>query len=82
MTPLKCPACGGDKWLPVLRLFLDVGTDRPPWPLPLEREPEDVWYQCWNGCVSITGEGEFIGAGVKRTEENSAGQMSEEVRIP
>jgi hypothetical protein len=53
-------------WMgPVVQLFLDIGLDRPPCPLTLEREPDAVWYRCVNGCVEVTGQGEIIGLGVR-----------------
>jgi len=66
MNTLRCPACEGCEWLPVVHLFLDVGLTRPPCPLTLEREPEAIWYRCAKGCVGITGQGKFIGPGVRR----------------
>jgi hypothetical protein len=65
MSALKCPACGGCGWVPVVQLFLDVGIGRPPCPLTLEREPDAVWYRCVNGCVGLTGQGEIVGLGVR-----------------
>jgi hypothetical protein len=69
MNTLQCPACGSREWVPVVRLFLDIGLSRPPCPLTLEQEPEAVWYQCVNGCVGVTGQGEIIGLGVRRHSE-------------
>jgi hypothetical protein len=66
MNTLRCPACEGGEWIPIVRLFLDVGLTRPPCPLTLEREPEAVWYRCANNCVGLTGQGEFVGPGVRR----------------
>jgi hypothetical protein len=71
MSTIQCPACGSCEWVPVVRLFLDVGLDRPPCPLSLEQEPEAVWYQCVNGCVGVTGQGEIIGLGVRRHPEKA-----------
>ena len=65
MSALRCPACDGRGWVPVVQLFLDVGIGRPPCPLTLEREPDAVWYRCVNGCVGLTGQGEIVGLGVR-----------------
>jgi hypothetical protein len=65
MSALRCPACDGCGWVPVVQLFLDVGLGRPPCPLTLEREPDAVWYRCVNGCVGVTGQGEIVGLGVR-----------------
>jgi hypothetical protein len=72
MNTLQCPACGSSEWVPVVQLFLDVGLGRPPCPLSLEQEPEAVWYQCVNGCVGVTGQGEIIGLGVRRSTSKAA----------
>jgi hypothetical protein len=66
MSTLRCPACEGGEWLPVVHLFLDMGLRRPPCPLTLERDPEAVWYRCVHGCVGVTGRGEIVGLGVRR----------------
>jgi hypothetical protein len=72
MSDLSCPACGGGEWEPVVHLFLDVGLDRPPYPLALARAPEAIWYHCVNGCVGVTGHGELVGPGARRPPARDA----------
>jgi hypothetical protein len=36
MSELTCPHCEGTDWVPVVRLFLDVGVGRPPRLLALD----------------------------------------------
>jgi hypothetical protein len=42
MSTLSCPHCDGIDWLPVVKIFLDVGLDRPPRPLPLDVDDNPV----------------------------------------
>jgi hypothetical protein len=64
MSELTCPHCEGTDWVPVVRLFLDVGVGRPPRPLALDgddtMDPCEVCFRCANGCVGVTASGQFI----------------------
>jgi hypothetical protein len=64
MSELHCPHCESPDWLPVVRLFLDVGIGRPPRPLALDEKeepnPEAICFRCVNGCVGITTTGQFV----------------------
>jgi hypothetical protein len=64
MSTLSCPHCDGTDWLPVVKVFLDVGLSRPPRALPLERDddiaPYEVCFRCVNGCVGLTATGQFV----------------------
>jgi hypothetical protein len=64
VSELYCPHCESPDWLPVVRLFLDVGIGRPPRPLALDEEeglnPEAICFRCVNGCVGITATGQFV----------------------
>jgi len=64
MSTLSCPHCDGTYWLPVVRVFLDVGLSRPPRPLPLDTDddiaPSEVCFRCANGCVGLTATGQFV----------------------
>jgi hypothetical protein len=64
MSTLACPRCASTDWLPVVKIFLDVGLDRPPRPLALDSDDNsdgtDVCFRCINGCVGVTGTGQVI----------------------
>ena len=64
MSTLACPHCYGINWLPVVKIFLDVGLDRPPRPLVLDiddsPDPNEICFRCANGCVGITTTGQFV----------------------
>ncbi len=64
MSTLSCPHCDSNDWLPVVKIFLDVGLDRPPRPLPLDSDdnpdPEAICFRCVNGCIAITAAGQFV----------------------
>jgi hypothetical protein len=81
MNELRCPACGGLEWVPVVRLFLDVGLGRPPCPLTLERSPEDIWYRCLNDCVGVTGQGDIVGLGVRRQPRDQTGAANQPPKV-
>jgi hypothetical protein len=57
MSTLSCPHCDGIDWLPVVKIFLDVGLDRPPRPLSLDvddnPDPAAICFRCVNGCVDL-----------------------------
>ena len=65
MAEVYCPHCEGIDWVPVVRIFLDVGLGRPPRPLALDGEEDmdggsQMSFRCANGCVGITGSGQFV----------------------
>jgi hypothetical protein len=64
MSTLSCPHCDSIDWLPVVKIFLDVGLDRPPRPLALDTDenpdPAAICFRCANGCVGITATGQFV----------------------
>lgn len=64
MSTLSCPHCDSIDWLPVVKIFLDVGLDRPPRPLALDADdnpdPAAICFRCANGCVGITATGQFV----------------------
>jgi hypothetical protein len=64
MSTLSCPHCDSIDWLPVVKIFLDVGLDRPPRPLALDPDdtpdPATICFRCANGCVGITATGQFV----------------------
>jgi hypothetical protein len=75
MAEVHCPHCEGTDWVPVVRIFLDVGVGRPPRPLALDGEedmnPAEMCFRCANGCVGITASGQFVpllGRPTKATE--------------
>jgi hypothetical protein len=73
MAGIHCPHCEGTDWLPVVRIFLDVGLGRPPRPLALDGEEEmhasAMCFRCVNGCVGITASGEFVPLLGRATEQ-------------
>jgi hypothetical protein len=64
MSTLSCPHCDGIDWLPVVKIFLDVGLDRPPRPVAVDTDdnpdPAAICFRCANGCVGITATGQFV----------------------
>jgi hypothetical protein len=64
MVELCCPHCEGTDWVPMVRIFLDVGLGRLPRPLLLDNEEDGngshVCFRCANGCVGITASSEFV----------------------
>jgi hypothetical protein len=70
-------------WLPVVKIFLDVGVDRPPRPLVLDiddnPDPAEICFRCANGCVGITATGQFIpmvGYAARKLDHEDSGRLS------
>jgi hypothetical protein len=83
MSTLSCPHCNGHDWLPVVKIFLDVGLDRPPRPLVLDTDdnpdPTEICFRCANGCVGITTTGQFIpmvGYAARKLDHEDSGHLS------
>jgi hypothetical protein len=64
MSTFPCPHCDSSYWLPVVKIFLDVGLGRPPRPLALDvddnPDPTAICFRCANGCVGITASGQVV----------------------
>lgn len=83
MSTLSCPHCNSSDWLPVVKIFLDVGLDRPPRPLVLDvdddSDPAEIRFRCAHGCVGITASGQFVptlGRAARTLDDQDPGRMS------
>jgi hypothetical protein len=74
MVEICCPHCEGTDWVPIVRIFLDVGVGRPPRPLVLDGEEDmngsQVCFRCANGCVGVNASGEFVPLWGRPTKES------------